>query len=723
MYKITEKTLLDLEFDTIKEQIAAFCVTEMGKDLMSELTPYPSKEEILVNLDYTNEYVSSFSNENRIPSHQFETIKKEIQLLSIENSYLETKSFLNILNILISFKELHVFFKKFDEYYPNLNEKISSIELNREIEKTLKEKIDRFGQVKDKASTLLQGIRKEINIINSQLNKSFNGALSRYASAGYLDDIRESVIDNKRVLAVQPMYRKKVKGSLLGTSKTGSILFIEPQETYSLTQNLEKAKQDEKQEIIRILKELTNYLRPYQILLMQYQNYLAFLDVIFAKATYAQKINGILPKIADDREFYLKDAYHPLLLVKNKELNINTIPQDMELDDSRRIIVISGPNAGGKSITLKTIGLLQVMIQSGILIPVHERSKICLFQRILTDIGDNQSIENQLSTYSYRLKNMNYFLKKCNANTMFLIDEFGTGSDPELGGALAEVFLEDFYYKGAFGIITTHYSNLKILANELPNCTNACMLFNERTLEPMFKLDIGQPGSSFTFEVAQKNGIPYSLINKAKKRIEKGKIRFDRTIVKMQKERSRLEKTTRSLQKNELETREKANQMDEINQKIQEKLERYQEIYDSNQKIVSLGKRIDKLALNYMNHKQKKRLYSEFLRIVEMENSKRKPKVFKPKKEFVKEKIETKKVEKELEKEVNKIRERKKIEKEEKAKQPPKPKHPINIGNTVRLIDGKAVGTVDKIEKNIAFVNYGLFTTKVKLEELEFVKK
>src|SRR5690606_4570203 len=210
-----------------------------------------------------------------------------------------------------------------------------------------------------------------------------------------------------------------------------------------------------------------------------------------------------------------------------------TYPQSIQLHNENRIIVISGPNAGGKSITLKTVGLPQLMLQSGMLIPVHERSEVRLIDCILTDIGDNQSIANHLSTYSYRLKNMNYFLKKCNARTLLLIDEFGTGSDPELGGALAETFLEEFYHREAFGIITTHYANLKMLANELPHATNANMLFDEKSLEPMYKLVLGQAGSSFTFEVAQKNGIPYGLINRAKKKIEKSKVRFDKTIANL----------------------------------------------------------------------------------------------------------------------------------------------------------------------------------------------
>ena len=282
----------------------------------------------------------------------------------------------------------------------------------------------------------------------------------------------------------------------------------------------------------------------------------------------------MLPKIGKTKRIFFKNAYHPILLVKNKEANLEVIPQSIELNEEQQIIVISGPNAGGKSITLKTIGLLQVMLQSGILIPVDERSETTVFDTVLTDIGDNQSIENQLSTYSYRLKNMRYFLRKCNERTLFLIDEFGTGSDPELGGALAEIFLEELYHKKAFGIITTHYSNLKVLANELDNVTNANMQFNEQTLEPLYKLYVGQAGSSFTFEVAQKNGIPFSLINKAKKRVETEKIRLDKTISKLQKERNRLQKNSENLEKQKSKGQEHIDSLQDKEEKIQAKLAR-----------------------------------------------------------------------------------------------------------------------------------------------------
>ena len=386
-----------------------------------------------------------------------------------------------------------------------------------------------------------------------------------------------------------------------------------------------------------------------------------------------------------------------------------------------RIIVISGPNAGGKSITLKTVGLLQLMLQSGFLIPVDPQSECCFFDRILTDIGDNQSIENHLSTYSYRLKMMNQFLKKCNSKTLFLIDEFGTGSDPELGGALAETFLEVFYEREAFGIITTHYSNLKMLANELPCAINANMQFNQKTLEPIYQLQIGEAGSSFTFEVAQKNGIPYSLINKAKKKIERSKVRFDKTIADLQKERAKLRKSSETLKHEEVKAKTETRQLEEINSKIQQKLESYQELYDSNQKRLHLGKKIETLAENFHNNKRKKQLIDEFLKIIAVENSKRKKEVPKVKKQ---EKAQEKQLEKEVEKKVAVIREKKKKEKIiQKRKEDNKPKVVLQVGDRVRMIDGRAIGIIDNLEKNKAIVNYGMFTTNVSITELEFVDR
>ena len=527
------------------------------------------------------------------------------------------------------------------------------------------------------------------------------------------------------------MHRRKIKGSLLGASKSGNIVYIAPQATLAYSRELQNLIYEEKQEVVKILRALASKIHPYTPLLNEYSVFLTHLDLVGSKAKYARNINGLLPKITKDKKIFFKDAYHPVLWKKNKEQNIETFPQTIRLDEKQQIIVISGPNAGGKSITLKTIGLLQLMLQSGLLIPVHERSETTLFNTILTDIGDNQSIENQLSTYSYRLKNMRSFLKKCNDSTLFLIDEFGTGSDPELGGALAEIFLEEFYERKAFGIITTHYANLKVLANELDNVTNANMQFDERTLEPLYKLFIGQAGSSFTFEVAQKNGIPYSLINRAKKRVETEKIRLDKTISNLQKERNRLQKTSDSLVKQKSKGQEHIENLQEKEQKMQNKLSGFQELYDNNQRMLTLGRKTNELLNKYFQTNNKKELSADFFKWVAAENTKRikkaplkkQTKLEKKESKVIAEKQKQviKKIEKEVLEKVVKVRAEKKEEAKKIAIE--KAAYVYKINDRVRLIDGNSVGTIDKIEKKNVFINYGVFTTKAKLEQLELVER
>lgn len=721
MISIHNKTLQDLEFQTVLETVSELCTTEAAKEKALEITPFRSRDETMTSLLQTSEYVSSFTNNNTIPNHYFDSLDYELKFLAIEDSYLEIHSFKKIATLVETAITLLQFLKKFEEYYPIIQQYASEVTIEKKILKEIDAIFDKYGEIKDQASLDLATIRKQINLVRGKINQSFGSALVQYNSSGYLDDIKETVVENRRVLAVLAMYRRKVKGSVLGQSKTGSIVYMEPEASMRYSRELNNLEYEEREEIIRILKVLTNVIRPYRELILDYQNFLTHIDITAAKAKYASKINGILPEVTEDRTVYFREAYHPILLLNNNRKNKKTYPQTIQLEQESRIIVISGPNAGGKSITLKTVGLLQLMLQSGFLIPVHERSTTFLFDRILTDIGDNQSIENHLSTYSYRLKNMNYFLKKCNSKTLFLIDEFGTGSDPELGGALAETFLEEFYEREAFGIITTHYTNLKILADELPYTTNANMLFDEKTLEPLYKLHVGQAGSSFTFEVAQKNGIPFSLINRAKKKIEGDKVRFDKTIANLQKERHKLEKTSKILKEEEQKARSESQKMEIINTKIQDKLESYQELFDSNQRLVYLGMKLDDLSDKYFNNKNKKLLISELLKVVEIENSKRKVVTVKEKKTIQK---KQEAVLKEVEVKVEKIREEKKEEKiKQKLEAQNKPKFVLRVGDRVRMNDGKAVGTIDSIEKNRATVNYGFFVSKVNLDELEMVER
>ena len=719
MLSIPEKTLEDLEYDEVLRQCAAFAITPMGKEVVLGLKPQTDTEEVLKKLHMTSEYCASFDNENRIPNHGFEDVSQYFQLLKIDNSVLELEAFRNLARNTETSNTLVCFLDKFKTYYPSLSGLAEQLYEEKQIKPTVDGVIDRFGEVRNDASDTLYSIRKQMQQLRGKISSSFNKALSQFSNADYLDDIRESVIENRRVLAVKAMYRRKVKGAIMGSSKTGSIVFIEPEATNAQTRELQNLEFEEGEEIKKILSQLTDFLRPYLPYLEIQHAFLLEIDLVHAKARYAQEIGGLLPEITQDQKqiVYIK-AYHPLLLQAHKLENKPTHPQDVHLNPENRIVVISGPNAGGKSITLKTLGLLQLMLQTGILIPVHERSKAALFERILTDIGDNQSIENHLSTYSYRLKNMKYFLRKCNANTLFLIDEFGTGSDPELGGALAEVMLEDFYEREAFGLITTHYSNLKALANELPAMVNANMQFDNKTLEPVFKLVMGEAGSSFTFEVAQKNGLPFNLINRAKKKIERGKVRFDATIAKLQKERSAIMKTEKSLKKKEDMVKSESDKMQTMNFKLKVKLTSYQELFDNNQRMIVLGNKVNELAESYFTNNKKRPLISELLRIVETENAKRKRKTAAVAK---KDREQKKKLDEQVKKDLVKVRKEKKKQKKQ-VEEVEQPKPTLAVGDQVRLFDGRSVGSIDAIEKQKATVNYGAFTTQVSLDLLELVK-
>ena len=718
MKKINEKSITDLEFDIVLEQAAARCTTELGKSTLLKLRPHTSLSRVQIEIERVNEYNQSFTSEYNIPNHGFESIDKALDLLRIENSKIEIYLFQHIAHLAKTAQTLMRFFKKTKLFFPKLYKFGEDIPIEKSIPNEVNRVIDRFGEVRNQASDSLAVIRKQMDQVRGKISQSFGSAMSKYQSSGFLDDIKETVVSNRRVLAVKAMYRRKVKGSLLGTSKTGSIVYIEPQAVVQYSQEMENLIYDEQEEIDLILRELTNWMRPHEELLANYQRYATEIDMLCAKALYAQDMNGVMPKLNDSSDLDLKDAYHPLLYLSNKQKKQATYPQTIHLHNELRILVISGPNAGGKSITLKTIGLLQLMVQTGFLVPVHPQSHMCIFESILTDIGDNQSIENELSTYSYRLKNMNRFLKKCDAKSLLLIDEFGTGSDPELGGALAEIFLEVFYEEKSLGVITTHYTNLKLLADELPHAANANMQFDRNKLSPTFQLITGEAGSSFTFEVAQKNGIPYSLINRAKKKIERGKVRFDATLAKMQRERYTMAKNTKELQDEALKSKKQNEKLESLNAKVKAKLESYQNLFDQDQRMIVLGNKVNELAESYFLNGKKRPLVAGLLQLVEFENAKRKKQSAAV---IRKKKAEKKKLKVEVEKKIEKVRDKNKNKPKEVVKK--RPKVQFHIGDHVRLFDGKAVGTIDSLEKNKAIVNYGSFTTQVNPAELELVKR
>ena len=708
---IPNKTTVDLEFQTLLEQISSFAVTSIGKEEILNLSPINEKDEIDNQLDLVSEYTSSFDNENKIPNHYFDEFLKEIRLLKIENSTIEVDGFRKISNTNYTVNKLIKFFKKFKRYYPALLSMSSHIEFDEKPKKKISSVIDNYGNIHNNASDKLFSVRKEIGIVKSKIGKTFQDALKYYNSTDYLDDIKESFVDNRRVLAVKSSHRRKVNGTIIGSSKTGSIVYVAPEETMKYSLELNNLEFEEREEIKRILKELTDFFRPYCGVFEDYLKYLTNLDSVYSRAKHAFSINSVKPNISESREIELYGAYHPLLLKHNQDQNLSTFPQDILIKDEMRILVISGPNAGGKSITLKTMGLLQLMFQSGILIPTHPKSKIFVFDQILTDIGDNQSIENQLSTYSYRLKNMKYFLENCNKETLFLIDEFGTGSDPDLGGALAEVFLKEFYDSGAFGIITTHYSNLKVMASELDFMDNANMQFDSETFEPLFKLITGEAGSSYTFEVASKNGIENYLIDKAKEKVDLEKVRFEGVISKLQKERVKNSEELTELKRLQVDTRVKKDENEVLNEKLTNKLSKYNLLYEHEKKTINIGNKFNGLVENYNKHGKKRRLISEIFNIIEIESKKMEKKKSTNKNLTSK---EISKIKDESKRDILKIKKKKKLNKKVEIK--------FSVGDTVKIPTGKSHGIIDSIKKGKAIVNYGNFKTQISLTEIELVK-
>ena len=717
--QILQDHLNELEFPKLLEEITPYAYSPRVAEKISNIKPLPQKEAEFL-LKKTSEFLSSYESENYIPFDEYEDIEEPLKLMLIENFRLEASAFLRIRKITEQIGKLQSFFPKFSENFPNLEEEIKGLEFRKEIIDKISAVFNRFGEVKNEASPLLKEIRESISIAKKNIQENFNKSLNHYAQQDFLDEIRESTIEDQRVLAVKSGFKKRVSGRVLGVSKTGSITYIQPDSVVRHYHQLRESEEEQKKEVDRILRKLTSEIAEFHSQLSDYQEYLYNLDITRAKAKFAEKINGVLPKINTHKTLKLIDAYHPLLWLRNTQENKAIFPQTLQLSEKNRIICISGPNAGGKSITLKTLGLLQLMIQSGILVPVHPRSEMFFFDKLMTDIGDNQSIENHLSTYSSRLKKMSRIVREADENTLLLIDEFGTGSDPELGGALAEAFLEFFYEKESFAVITTHYTNIKLVVEQLPHAQNAAMLFDEETLEPMYKLEVGQAGSSFTFEVAEKNNIPRFIIHSAKKKIERDVVNLDKTIVKLQQEKFEVEKLKSDLtEKREL-TQNKRNNLQKLNEQLQQKLYNFQKLYEEEHRKLQFGTRIQSFIDDYAKGKSRKDIVKDFIKILEQEKFRKNQNTEKIEAEKLK--VVKRKVTQELKKESviqtitetqEKIQER---ERKERALW-------LKVGQRVRIIGSTSIGTIEKIDSktNKATINYGLFKTQISTDELERV--
>ncbi|MCX8471163.1 MAG: DNA mismatch repair protein MutS, partial [Chitinophagaceae bacterium] len=545
-----ESALVQLEYEKVKELLIAHCSCEYSIGKAKSLRLHTRLSFIQNQLTQSAEFKSLQQNGAYFPLQHVFNLQKEIKLLSITGSRLSGEQWLSIRKLCTTIKDI---FRWFDtekrEAYPACTFIIQDSYYEKIIKESIDGIIDELGNVLDSASEDLMTIRMSLFRKRNELRRIFDKIVSKLNKAGYVTDIEESFLNSRRVIAIFAENKRQVKGILHGESETRKTAFIEPEETIELNNDIFSLENDERREVNRILLELTKTLSIYATLLSDYQTIIGEFDFIKAKAKLAIDMDAHHPTVIDKSVLDLKKAYHPLLFLYNNKLHKKTIPTNIALDDSNRILVISGPNAGGKTVTMKTVGLLQLMLQSGLLVPVEANSTMGIFKQIMIHIGDTQSLEFELSTYSSHLLNMKHFIENANGRTLFFIDELGGGSDPNLGGAFAEVILEELAKKHSIGIVTTHYLNLKIMANKVTGLINGSMLFDEDNLMPLYKLQIGKPGSSYTFSIAERIGLDKKIIERAKKLVDNEQYDLDSLLNSAEQNAQRIEADKLDLKK------------------------------------------------------------------------------------------------------------------------------------------------------------------------------
>jgi DNA mismatch repair protein MutS2 len=559
---------IQLEFDKIKALLVAYCAGEYAKEKATELRIHTKKEFIETELRQSHEYKQLLQTATYFPNDYILNLSKDLKLLGIPGAVLPGEQFMEVRRLAESMDKI---FRWFDNEkrvaYPALAELIKATHYEKVILKMIDEVLDEHGQVKDTASDHLRIIRMNLYRKRNELRKVFEKIISKLNKQGYLAEIEESFMNGRRVVAVFAEQKRMVKGILHGESDTRRTSFIEPEETIGLNNEIFSLENDERKEQYRILRELTHDLSKHEPLLSVWHTIIGEYDFIRGKAKLALDIKGEYPLLIDKSHIHLVQAYHPLLLLYNQKINKPTIPLTLTLDDRNRILLISGPNAGGKTVSLKTVGLLQMMVQAGLLVPVHPSSEFGIFKQLMIHIGDTQSLEFELSTYSSHLLNMKYFIENANGRTLFFIDELGSGSDPNLGGAFAEVILQELIKKHAYGIVTTHYLNLKIMANKTPGIINGAMAFDEKHLQPMYRLVAGKPGSSYTFSIAERIGMDRNLIQQARTLVDEEHFQLDKLL-------NRTEQDLQNLQKKEKELNDLLKENERLKKEMQQVMDK-----------------------------------------------------------------------------------------------------------------------------------------------------
>jgi DNA mismatch repair protein MutS2 len=685
-----------LEFDKVKALLLVHCASEYAKEKAEELIVHTNKELIETELKQSYEYRQLMQGDGYFPNDYVLNLSRELKLLSIPGAVLTGEDFMQLRRLAESMEKIFRWFdKERKAAYAGLAKLIDGVHYEKGIMKMIDDVLDEQGQVKDNASEELKGIRMNLYKKRNELRRVFERIISRLNKQGYLAEIEESFLNGRRVVAVFAEQKRMVKGILHGESDTRRTSFIEPEETIGLNNEIFSLENDERKEVYRILKELTKDISKYEPLLSAYHAIIGEYDFIRGKAKLAVDMKGEYPLMIDRSHVHLVQAYHPLLFLYNQKLNKPTIPVSLKLDERNRILVISGPNAGGKTVSLKTVGLLQMMVQSGLLVPVHPSSQFGIFKQLMIHIGDTQSLEFELSTYSSHLLNMKYFMENASGRTLFFIDELGSGSDPNLGGAFAEVILEELARKHAYGIVTTHYLNLKVMANKTPGIINGAMAFDEQNLLPLYKLTIGKPGSSYTFSIAERIGMDKELIKRARTMVDEEHFQLDKLLNRTEQDLQNLENREKELQNLLKENENLKKEMQQVMNK--EKHQQQVDLLEQQNKITE-----DRIAYLKDTERKLKQI------LIEWRKEEDKTKVIKN--------IQALLFKKNEQRTINKMQKKIESKFEQIGGQ-------IKIGDKVMMKQNHQVGEVMELRGKRAVVKIGMLPMQVELKDLVVVKE
>ncbi|MDK7680839.1 Smr/MutS family protein [Bacteroides fragilis] len=709
-------------FDQIRQLLKDKCLSTLGEERVNEMNFSDHFEKVDELLNQVAEFVRIIQEEDNFPDQFFFDVRPSLKRIRIEGMYMDEQELFDLRRSLETIRDIVRFLQRNDEEesdcpYPSLKKLAGDITVFPQLITKIDGILNKYGKIKDNASTELSRIRRELANTMGSISRSLNSILRNAQSEGYVDkDVAPTMRDGRLVIPVAPGLKRKIKGIVHDESASGKTVFIEPAEVVEANNRIRELEGDERREIIRILTEFSNTLRPSIPEILQSYEFLAEIDFIRAKSHFAIQTNSIKPSLENEQLLDWTMAVHPLLQLSLAKHGKKVVPLDIELNLKQRILIISGPNAGGKSVCLKTVGLLQYMLQCGMLVPMHERSHVGLFGSIFIDIGDEQSIEDDLSTYSSHLTNMKIMMKNCNERSLILIDEFGGGTEPQIGGAIAEAVLKRFNIKGTFGVITTHYQNLKHFAEDHEGVVNGAMLYDRHLMQALFQLQIGNPGSSFAVEIARKIGLPEDVIADASEIVGSEYINADKYLQDIVRDKRYWEGKRQTI-------RQREKHMEETIARYQAEME---ELQKSRKEIIRQAKEEAERLLQESNA----RIENTIRTIKEAQAEKEKTRLVRQELADFRESIDnltSKEQEDKIARKMEKLKEKQNRKKEKKqngtkeqpaVQQTPKAT-PITEGCPVRIKGQSSVGEVLEINGKNAVVAFGSIKTTVKTERLE----